>query len=135
MKERENQLLEYIIEHNGVNLDSLLEKFSISKRTLYYDIESINYHIRSCGQIKNIDRSFCYVGNYHSLKEILSHVGYRFNVLENRKQYILYQILNQNWKLSIDKFADEMLVSRNTVVQSMDEIKQDLIKMKLSLKT
>ncbi|MEG0094388.1 MAG: helix-turn-helix domain-containing protein, partial [Erysipelotrichaceae bacterium] len=85
MKERENQLLEYVIEHNGVNLDSLLEKFAISKRTLYYDIESINYHIRSCGQIKNIDRSFCYVGNYHSLKEIINHVGYRFNVLENRK--------------------------------------------------
>lgn len=96
MKERENRILEYIIEHNRVGLEELLQEFSISKRTLYYDIESINYHIRNCGQIKNIERSFCYVGNYHSLQDILNNTDERYNAMENRKPYILYQILNQH---------------------------------------
>ncbi|MBS6374447.1 MAG: PTS sugar transporter subunit IIA [Erysipelotrichaceae bacterium] len=135
MKERENRILEYIIEHNRVGLEELLQEFSISKRTLYYDIESINYHIRNCGQIKNIERSFCYVGNYHSLQDILNNTDERYNAMENRKPYILYQILNQHRKLTIESLAEEMYVSKNTIVQTLDEIKKDLAEQGLALKT
>lgn len=135
MKERENRILAYIIEHNRVGLDELLQEFSISKRTLYYDIESINYHIRNCGQIKNIERSFCYVGNYHSLQDILNNTDDRYNAMENRKPYILYQILNQHRRLTIEGLAEEMYVSKNTIVQTLDEIKKELSEQGLLLKT
>lgn len=135
MKERENRILEYIIEYNRAGLDQLLQEFAISKRTLYYDIESINYHIRNCGQIKNIERSFCYVGNYHSLQDILNNTDDRYNAMENRKPYILYQILNQHRRLTIEGLAEEMYVSKNTIVQTLDEIKKDLGEQGLVLKT
>ncbi|MEG0528460.1 MAG: helix-turn-helix domain-containing protein, partial [Longicatena sp.] len=134
MKERETKILEYIIEYDRVSLDQLLQEFMISKRTLYYDIESINYHIRNCGQVKNIDRNFCYVGNYHSLQDILNKSEDRYSTVENRKAYILYQILNQNHKITIEGLTDEMYVSKNTIVQTMDELKKDLEKQGLQLK-
>lgn len=126
MKEREANILAYIIENDRVNLDQLLQEFMISKRTLYYDIEAINYHIRNCGQVKNINRNFCYVGKYHSLQDILNKTGDRYHTMEIRKAYILYQILNQNRKLTIDCLTDEIYVSKNTIVQTLDELKKDL---------
>lgn len=132
MKDREKQILEYIIEHNQVLSSQLMDTFQISKRTLYYDIESINYYIRNCGQIKNIHRRFSYVGNYHTLQDIMNNVSDQFTSMEVRKNFILYKILNGE-HVTLEKLADMMHVSKNTVVQTMDEIKQDLKKNNLTL--
>lgn len=132
MKDREQQILEYILENHKVPLRTLLNTFHISKRTLYYDIESINYHIRECGQIKNINRYFCYIGNYHSLQDIMNHMDGWFTSMENRKNYILYKILNEE-HITLELLGEEMLVSKNTVVQTMDEIRNDLMNKHLHL--
>lgn len=132
MKDREKQILEYIIEHNQVLSSQLMDTFQISKRTLYYDIESINYYIRNCGQIKNIHRRFSYVGNYHTLQDIMNNVSDQFTSMEVRKNFILYKILNGE-HVTLEKLADMMHISKNTVVQTMDEIKQDLKKNNLTL--
>lgn len=132
MKKRERQILEYIIECNHVSLSTLLSKFSISKRTLYYDIEAINYYIRNCGQIKNINRYFCYIGNYHSLQDIINHTDYRFITLESRINYIVYKILNEEY-VTLSLLASQMYVSKNTVVQTMGEIRHYLMEQHLHL--
>lgn len=134
MKDRERQILEYIIEYNKVPLQVLLDTFHISKRTLYYDIEAINFHIRECGQIKNINRYFSYIGNYHSLQDIMNHVDDWFTSMDNRKNHVLYKILNEE-HVTLDILAEEMYVSRNTVVQTMDEIREDLEKEHLHLES
>lgn len=134
MKDRERQILEYIIEYNKVSLSNLLKNFQISKRTLYYDIEAINYHIRDCGQIKNINRYFSYIGNFHTLQDIMNHVDDWFMLMEHRKNYILYKILNEE-HVTLEKLAEEMQVSKNTVVQTMDEIRSELLKQHLHLES
>lgn len=132
MKERERQILEYIIESNKVSLPVLLRIFVISKRTLYYDIESINYYIRNCGQIKNINRHFCYIGKYQSLQDIMNHLDYRFITSESRKNYILYKILNEEY-VTLNMLAEQMDISKNTVVQTIEEIRHSLLKDHLHL--
>lgn len=132
MKEREKQILEFIIENRRVKINELVKQFEISKRTLYYDIQSINYFIKSAGEIKNINHEFSFVGDYSKLHSIIKLQENKFLNVEYRKNYILYKILNGE-KLTIDKLADEMILSRNTIVQTMDEIKEDLKDMQLSL--
>jgi len=132
MKEREKQILEFIIENRRVKINDLVKQFEISKRTLYYDIQSINYFIKSAGEIKNIKHEFSFVGDYSKLHSTIKLQENKFLNVEYRKNYILYKILNGE-KLTIDKLADEMILSRNTIVQTMDEIKEDLKDMQLSL--
>lgn len=132
MKEREKQILEFIIENRRVKLSELVKQFDISKRTLYYDIQSINYYIKSAGEIKNIKHEFSFVGDYSKLHSTIKIQESKFLNIEYRKNYILYKILNGE-KLTIDKLTDEMILSKNTIVQTMDEIKEDLKDMQLAL--
>lgn len=132
MKEREKQILEFIIKNRRVKLNELVEQFNISKRTIYYDIQSINYFIKSVGKIKNINHEFSFVGDYNSLHSIINIEDSKFLNIEYRKNYVLYRILNGE-KLTIDKLADEMILSRNTIVRTIDEIKEDLKDMQLTL--
>ena len=132
MKPREKNILEYIIENNKVLMEDLLEKFHISKRTLYYDIESINYHIKNRGQIKNINRNFCYIGNFCSMQEILYGNDDYFHSNENRKKYVLANILDQEL-YTLEQLENKMLVSKNTVVKVMEDVKKDLRQQDLQL--
>ncbi len=67
MKEREKKILDFIIEKERVSLKELLEEFNISKRTLYYDIKSVNYELAGIGRIENLDHKFTYSGSLTSL--------------------------------------------------------------------
>jgi len=125
MKNREKQILEWIVEEGKVSLKDLLNRLKISKRTLYYDIESINFYLRFCGQIKNLNGSFAYIGPYQSLQEILKHNEEQFQNPHERCRYVIYKILN-NEKITIDHLAHQMDFSRNTVVQILDEVKKEL---------
>lgn len=125
MKDREKALLTYILEHDQTSIKDLMQKFQVSKRTLYYDIESLNFQIHGNGQLKNIDRNICYVGNANSLKKLLCNEHDPFLELQDRKNYILYKILNQE-TVTIEKLAEEMMLSKNTIVQTMELCRQDL---------
>ena len=132
MKEREKEILDFIIENKQVSSEDILNKFQISKRTLYYDIKSINYEIKKYGQIKNINHKFAYVGSYSNLSIKEQCNDERFFNIENRKHYILYEIINEQ-DVTIDNLADFMKVSKNTIVQTIEEIKKDLTPMGLQL--
>ena len=132
MKEREKQILEFIIENRRAKLNELVKQFDISKRTLYYDIQSINYYIKSAGKIKNINHEFSFVGDYSKLHSMINIQESKFLNVEYRKNSILFKILNGE-KLTIEKLTDEMMLAKNTIVQTMDEIKEDLKNMQLTL--
>lgn len=131
MKEREKAILTYILDHHQNSIKQLLDEFKISKRTLYYDIESLNYQIRGNGQIKNINRNICYIGKANSLNELLSSNELSMN-LNDRQNYILYKILNGE-RITIDNLAKELAVAKNTIVQTLEIIKEDLTKQNLQL--
>ncbi|MCC0649872.1 PTS sugar transporter subunit IIA [Clostridioides sp. ZZV15-6598] len=132
MKERAKKILDFIIKNNNVTSQELQEKFNISKRTVYYDILSINEELGKRGNIKNIKHKFIFEGNLGNVRKIISAEEDKFLDSEYRKTFILNKILHDE-KISIEKLTNEMLLSKNTVVQTITDIKKYLQTMGLKL--
>ncbi|XOQ48566.1 MAG: Ascorbate-specific phosphotransferase enzyme IIA component [Eubacteriales bacterium] len=135
MKNRESNILSFIFNNNGATLEKLLDTFKISKRTLYYDIESINHQIKGCGQIRRIGQKFACIGNYNALRKFISGAGpVDPYAVYSRQNYILGKILDEE-PFTLEKLADEMGMSKNTCISDMEEIKRLLKGKGLSLRT
>lgn len=125
MKIREKRLLSYIVENQNVQLHKLLEIFQISRRTLYYDIENINFKIQTNGKIKSLDSKFFYVGNYEVVSNLLKENEFAFSTYEKRKMYIVEKIF-EGQSFTLDYLAQTMDLAKNTVKQTIDQLRQEL---------
>ena len=132
MKERAKKILDFIIKNNNVTSQELQEKFNVSKRTIYYDILAINKQLGKSGNIKNVKHKFIFEGNLCDARKIISTEEDKFLVSDYRKTFILNKILLGE-KISIEKLTNEMLLSKNTVVQTITDVKKYLQTMGLRL--
>ena len=130
MKERQKDLIAYIIEEEP-DTGTLLSKLKISRRTLYYDIEELNYLFKNFGQIKKINKKYYFVGDQNQLNILLTN-GSPDTSYDEIYNYILYQILNNEFT-TIDDFAEVLSISRNSVVNFINQIKSDLSSKGISL--
>ncbi|MDX5686013.1 PTS sugar transporter subunit IIA, partial [Clostridioides difficile] len=110
----------------------LQEKFNVSKRTIYYDILAINEQLGKSGNIKNVKHKFIFEGNLCDARKIISTEEDKFLDSDYRKTFILNKILLGE-KISIEKLTNEMLLSKNTVVQTITDVKKYLQTMGLRL--
>ncbi|TQW50223.1 transcription antiterminator, partial [Clostridioides difficile] len=118
--------------NNNVTSQELQEKFNVSKRTIYYDILAINEQLGKSGNIKNVKHKFIFEGNLCDARKIISTEEDKFLDSDYRKTFILNKILLGE-KISIEKLTNEMLLSKNTVVQTITEVKKYLQTMGLRL--
>ncbi len=132
MKERAKKILDFIIKNNNVTSQELQEKFNVSKRTIYYDILAINEQLGKSGKIKNVKHKFIFEGNLCDARKIISTEEDKFLDSDYRKTFILNKILLGE-KISIEKLTNEMLLSKNTVVQTITDVKKYLQTMGLRL--
>ncbi|HBE8723623.1 TPA: transcription antiterminator [Clostridioides difficile] len=132
MKERAKKILDFIIKNNNVTSQELQEKFNVSKRTIYYDILAINEQLGKSGNIKNVKHKFIFEGNLCDARKIISTEEDKFLDSDYRKTFILNKILLGE-KISIEKLTNEMLLSKNTVVQTITDVKKYLQTMGLRL--
>ncbi|HGM1121892.1 TPA: transcription antiterminator [Clostridioides difficile] len=132
MKERAKKILDFIIKNNNVRSQELQEKFNVSKRTIYYDILAINEQLGKSGNIKNVKHKFIFEGNLCDARKIISAEEDKFLDSDYRKTFILNKILLGE-KISIEKLTNEMLLSKNTVVQTITDVKKYLQTMGLRL--
>lgn len=132
MKERAKKILDFIIKNNNVTSQELQEKFNVSKRTIYYDILAINEQLGKSGNIKNVKHKFTFEGNLCDARKIISTEEDKFLDSDYRKTFILNKILLGE-KISIEKLTNEMLLSKNTVVQTITDVKKYLQTMGLRL--
>uniref|UniRef100_UPI0010333BE3 BglG family transcription antiterminator n=1 Tax=Clostridioides difficile TaxID=1496 RepID=UPI0010333BE3 len=131
-KERAKKILDFIIKNNNVTSQELQEKFNVSKRTIYYDIIAINEQLGKSGNIKNVKHKFIFEGNLCDARKIISTEEDKFLDSDYRKTFILNKILLGE-KISIEKLTNEMLLSKNTVVQTITDVKKYLQTMGLRL--
>lgn len=115
-----------------LNSEELQEKFNVSKRTIYYDILAINEQLGKSGNIKNVKHKFIFEGNLCDARKIISTEEDKFLDSDYRKTFILNKILLGE-KISIEKLTNEMLLSKNTVVQTITDVKKYLQTMGLRL--
>ncbi|HBH1650768.1 TPA: transcription antiterminator [Clostridioides difficile] len=125
-------MLDFIIKNNNVTSQELQEKFNVSKRTIYYDILAINEQLGKSGNIKNVKHKFIFEGNLCDARKIISTEEDKFLDSDYRKTFILNKILLGE-KISIEKLTNEMLLSKNTVVQTITDVKKYLQTMGLRL--
>ncbi len=121
MKKRQEQLLNTIINHGNITLDYLLQKFSISRRTLYYDISSINDAIKKNGQIIKHEGVFSYIQTH----DVRHKEDFDYFDVELRENYLLYLLLTNQFTNTED-IADHLKISKNTVSNSIQHIKDRL---------
>ncbi len=70
MKKRQSELIRWILQSPGLPFETALEKLHVSKRTLYYDIEKINYCLRHCTQLKKVAGQLAMAGNIQHVSKV-----------------------------------------------------------------
>ena len=130
LKSRQTHMLRrMMVSDQGVALESLIEDFSISKRTLYYDLQKVNEWLLSnkLGYTEIVDsRARAAVKDRDTLDRLLGREGnYYFSIPERRAMEIIYIALNDE-PVTISKLIDYFDVSKNTILMDVKEIKGEL---------
>ncbi|MGL5702689.1 MAG: hypothetical protein ACRCW5_06090, partial [Cetobacterium sp.] len=107
-------------------LKKLSENFNVHIRTIRYDIDNINYILKSykLDQIKKMDGGGLQVNlKSNDLNKIISDFGGMFS--ENRKSYLKLKVLSKQM-INLTKEAEFLNVSRTTLKKDMLIIKSEL---------
>lgn len=132
MKKRELLILEDILNTKKKTTKELISKFSISRRTLYYDIEAINYNIKRFGQLVNVEGSFEYIGDLQNLHNFITQDDFSQTNDKDKINIIILKIL-LNQKFTITSLSEEFRLSKNSIVQLMEKLKSNLLQFSLKL--
>lgn len=140
LNSRNIQIVNYLLMNQGQGtINGLMDKFKISKRTLYYDLGKINYWLKSIGvgEIEVVSGKFTLdMGEKKTILKAIPHYeenSYEFSK-EERKAIIALNIFLGNMSITIDKLTELLKVSRNTVVADMNRLRNDLGRKSLQLK-
>ncbi len=140
LNSRNIRIVNYLLMNQGQGtINGLMDKFKISKRTLYYDLGKINYWLKSIGvgEIEVVSGKFTLdMGEKKTILKAIPHYeenSYEFSK-EERKAIIALNIFLGNMSITIDKLTELLKVSRNTVVADMNRLRNDLGRKSLQLK-
>ena len=109
-------------------MDDILKRFHISKRTFYYDIQSINDEIKRCGQIQNVSQRLSFFGDSTMLQESfhLSETSDFFDPAIRCNYLLLLFLEGRNGQ--IGEFYHQLGISDNTRVNDLHTIRKFLEK-------
>lgn len=132
MNYRQAILLKGLIYNQKLNLETWMDTFGVSERTIRNDLEyiekilwdselkiSIEYHGRNVdleASNEELNRFLRYIDEENDIK-------YQFSP-EERKKYILIELLFSKDFVTLDDLADRAKVSRGTIIADIKEIKK-----------
>lgn len=131
MKRRQLQILEKVIQEEKSSFKEILNSFDISNRTLYYDIKDINYEIKKYGELKKVNDDLFYIGD----RKIINQFNLNANFIDDkafRINYLIDKFFNDKFT-TIDNVAEDLLVSRRTIFNDIEDIRIDLNSKGISL--
>jgi transcriptional antiterminator len=137
MKSRQAYILRNLINSvDAPEARQFLDEFDIAKRTLYYDIDKINDWLAQgdWGSVEIRGHKLCLnVKNKTTvLRQLNKGSNYFFSVQERRAMQIIFITLSCE-NTSINRLMDYFLVSKNTILADIKEIKRELTKFCLKL--
>lgn len=95
MKDRQKDMLLLVLREGDSSLDSLMRRYSISRRTLYYDIEDINEEIKDYGVLQVVNKTIIFFGDYiNLLTSIHDQIHNDMYDKEYRCRYVLLSVLS-----------------------------------------
>lgn len=129
LNKREIEILELLIENDDIDILTLSEKFSVSKRALQYNINNINYYLDKNNFSKiSIKNSKFNIDSVDELKKLHLIVNKSDNIVKEDRVYLiyLYSIFNDDG-LNISNLSKKINISRNTLKSEMQNINEDFI--------
>lgn len=142
MKKRSTEILQTLIDHKSepYSLSGLASSFQVTQKTMRNDLAEINDFLEEIGISKillshdgflKIPESF----DTEIIREKLSHMDiYQYRLSpEERRIYILTALLHDSGYIIMRKLADEMYVTRITILNDFDKIREELSEIGITL--
>ncbi|MGN1031112.1 MAG: BglG family transcription antiterminator [Butyricicoccaceae bacterium] len=133
MKKRSTEILQRLLKHpeEELRIQRLLEDYRISEKTLRNDIEEIMDFTRACGMSTAVsaDVHALRLNDMQQIPALREHIyamdPYLYKMsLEERKFYIVITLLWNESYYSMQQLADEMYVTRNTIVNDCKVVRE-----------
>lgn len=140
LDQRSSAILSYLTQaQDYVPVKVLSEKFNISRRTIYYDIEKINgwlkehklppvQYVRSAGFFLEEDAASRIPEKLGSLK--IWHYEY---TPKERKAWLAVYLASRTCPLYLEDLMKKVRVSRNTVIEDLKSLKEELLRFDVDL--
>ncbi|ACZ01608.1 PRD domain-containing protein [Streptobacillus moniliformis] len=122
INEREIRILERLLEENVLNLENICEYFRVSKRTIQYNLNNINYFLSKKGFSKiGIKNGNILISSKLELKEFLESIKDKEYISRDDRITLiyLYALYNKNG-LNISSLSKKIDISRNTLKLDMN---------------
>ncbi len=135
LNKRSYAILQELVQRQYyVSIEELMERFNVSKRTIYYEIDQINYWLkqRQIKPIKHKRSHGFYMSDVPDNLTFLDTIPYEYSV-EERIAWIALHLLISEQRLIIKDFEDWLDVSRNTVIDDLKKLRSNLNDQRLSL--
>ena len=124
LTKRQREILCTLIKADDyMTLDTLAETFNVSKRTIQNDLNYIE--LNNITLIKKPSHGIKIDGDIEKYKELIKTFENRFLDKNERIDYIIIHLLNEN-NTTYLKIAEELRVSRQTIINDFDMVKDKL---------
>lgn len=133
MNRRDYIILNEIVKNPTIKDKYLIEKLNLTKRKLDYSVEKINDWL----ELNNIQPIAKKNGKYYFEKEVLKILQVTdeenimlFHTSRERIELVLLVLLTSKEKILLSKIAEELNVTKNTVLNNIKIAREDLKSLK-----
>lgn len=129
LRNRQVKMLQDIFSKGEISIDTILEQYEISKRTLYYDLNKINEWLgeHDFGYVSILDKKIIIdiKNNVEIERQMHKRKDYYYSSEERRAIEFLFITLNYK-KVIIDDLKNAFDVSRNTILSDLKVVKTEV---------
>lgn len=143
LNKRCSKLLYEVINAEGyISISNLSKNFGVSNRTIRYDLDKIDDFLKSSNLpqlIRKPNEGIAYKCSSTEKSSLLSLIGEvdlnQYSLSQDeRVTMILIELLESRNYVTMDKLAEDLLVSRSTILKDMDKVREWLEDKSIELK-
>lgn len=128
---------------NSIKISEIAEEYNVSNRTVRYDLDSIDQYLEE-NNLHKIERKpnvgIILTANAEEKRKLVQKLKTinEYNYVlspDERKNLILSELIQQSGYITINQLADEIMVSRGTLIRDLSNVRQWLEENALELKS
>ncbi|MFS7399068.1 BglG family transcription antiterminator [Carnobacterium maltaromaticum] len=133
--QRLDDILEMLLKHSdSISMKELTSTFSVSDRTIRTDINNLNDTLKNVGATVSLLRGKGYSLDILNQKafttwrnDSLTSNDFNLTSLEERQSFLLFTLFKAAQPVSLDRFLEQLFVSKNTFYSYLKSIRDALI--------
>lgn len=133
--QRLDDILEMLLKHSdSISMKELTSTFSVSDRTIRTDINNLNDTLKNVGATVSLIRGKGYSLDIQNQKafttwrnDSLTSNDFNLTSLEERQSFLLFTLFKAAKPVSLDRFLEQLFVSKNTFYSYLKSIRDALI--------